>query len=71
MKKSCLNKTCLFLNDITSEWKTRNVLHWVRDFIYVFTGQTRLWILSKLIFLKKIGITRVDLLKILAADREK
>jgi hypothetical protein len=34
---------------ITSEWKEGNVLHWGKGFVFVSTGQEKLWISSKLI----------------------
>ena len=52
---------------LTSEWKERNVLCWGRGFIFVSTGEEKLWILSRLI--KRSGQGRPP--KTLPADKKK
>lgn len=42
-------KPVYFKDVLTSEWKSGNVLHQGRGFVYIFTGDERLWAPSKLI----------------------
>lgn len=67
-KTAELNQPAYFKTVLTSEGKTGNVLHWRRGYTYISTGKEKLWVPSKLI---KTRYERGDLLKILAADKEK
>lgn len=49
---------------LTSEWKPVKVLHWGCIFVYISTGNEKLWIPSK----QRLELSRRSLLKTLATD---
>ena len=48
-KTSKLNQPVYFKDVLTSQWKPGDVLHWVKGFPLISTGEEKLWIPSKLI----------------------
>ena len=67
-KTAELSQPVYFRDVLTSEWKSGNVLHWGRGYIFISTGNEKLQIPSKLI---KIRFYQGDLLKILTTNIKK
>ena len=63
-----LNQPRYFRDVLSLKWDSKNLLHWGRGNAFVFTGNKRLCIPSRLI---KIRLGQGDLLRILTTDGKK